>query len=124
MLVWSNWNFDNDTARNVIIIDVDDSSSSQADNSKNNVLVVGEGPTFGINRSFRSPDKKFSVHFNKTNTKFCSTLHFNANKSYLFVNEKKSLSLKPKIKMITFQFHFVSEVYLMGLVLVSLNKYL
>ena len=88
MLVWSNWNFDNNTARNVIIIDVDDSSSSQADNCKNNFLVVGEGPTFGINGNFHSPGKKFSVHFSKINTKFWLTLHFSANKSYLLVNEK------------------------------------
>ena len=44
------WSFDNDTARNVIIFGVWNSLSSHADNHKNNVL--GEGPIFGINRSF------------------------------------------------------------------------
>ena len=44
--------FGNDYARNVIIVGVDNSSSSQADNLKNNFLVLGEGYTFGINRSF------------------------------------------------------------------------
>ena len=38
--------------------------------------------------------------------------------------EKKSLSLKPTIKMLTFQLNFVSQVYLMDLVLFSLEKYL
>ena len=33
------WSFDNDTARNVIIFGVDNSSSSHADNSKNNFLL-------------------------------------------------------------------------------------
>ena len=37
--------------------------------------------------------------------------------------EKKSLSLKVTIKMLTFQLNFVSEVYLMDLVLLSLEKY-
>ena len=41
--------FNNGSARNVIIFNVDDNSSSHADNRKNNFLVLGEGPTFGIN---------------------------------------------------------------------------
>ena len=38
--------------------------------------------------------------------------------------KKKPLSLKPTAKLLTFQLNFVSEVYLMDLVLVSLEKYL
>ena len=38
--------------------------------------------------------------------------------------EKKYLSLKPTIKMLTFQLNFVSEVYLMDLRLLNLEKYL
>ena len=38
--------------------------------------------------------------------------------------EKKSLKLKLTIKMLTSQLNFVSEVYLMDLVLLSLEKYL
>ena len=40
-----NWNFDNDSARNVTIFDVDDSSLSHTNNRKNNFLVLGEGNT-------------------------------------------------------------------------------
>ena len=47
----------NGSARNVIMFDVDTSSSSHTDNQKNDFLVLGEGPTFGINRSFGSPEK-------------------------------------------------------------------
>ena len=36
--------------------------------------------------------------------------------------EKKSLSLKPTTKMLTFQLKFNSEVYLIDLVLLSLEK--
>ena len=53
----------NGSARNVIMFDVDNSSSSHTDNQKNEFLVLGEGPTFGINRSFGSPEKKFSINF-------------------------------------------------------------
>ena len=55
------WSFDNDTARNVIIFYVDDNSSSHAENCKNNVLVLSEGPTLGINGIFGSPEKKFGI---------------------------------------------------------------
>ena len=40
--------FDNDFARNVVIVGVDNSSSSHSDNRKNNFLVLGKGPTYGI----------------------------------------------------------------------------
>ena len=54
-----------------MIFGVDNSSSSRADNRKNNFLVLGEGPTYGINGSFESPEKKFNINFTKLNTKFC-----------------------------------------------------
>ena len=38
--------------------------------------------------------------------------------------EKKYLSLKSSMKMLTFQLNSVSELYLMDLVLLSLDKYL
>ena len=85
-------------------------------------IVLDEGDTFYINGNFGAPGKLFSIIFNKVNTKFCLNLHDNADNSYLFVNGKKSLSLKPTIKMLTFQHNFVSEVYLMNLVLLSLEK--
>ena len=46
------WSFDNDAARNFIIVGVDNSSSSHVDNRNNNFLVLDEGPIFGINGRF------------------------------------------------------------------------
>ena len=46
------WNFDNDTAKNVIVFGIDNSSSSHASNLKNNFLKREEDPNFGINGSF------------------------------------------------------------------------
>ena len=51
------WSFDNDYARNVIIFGVDNSSSSHADNLKNNFLILGDGDTFSINGSFGALEK-------------------------------------------------------------------
>ena len=45
-------NFGNEITGNVVIFGVDNSSSSHADNRKNSFLVLGVGPTDGINGSF------------------------------------------------------------------------
>ena len=54
------WNFGNDFARNVKIFGVENSSPSHDGNQKNNSLVLGEGPTYDINGTFGSPEKKVS----------------------------------------------------------------
>ena len=46
-----------------------------------NLLVLGEGPTYAINGSSGSPEKKFNISFSKANTKFCLNLYYNADKS-------------------------------------------
>ena len=83
-----------------------------------------EGPFFGINGDFRSPEKVFSIKFTNANTTFCLSLYYNAGNSFLFVIGKKPLSLKPTMKMLTFQLKFVSEAYLIDLALLNLEKYL
>ena len=84
----------------------------------NDFLILGEGPTYGINGSFGSQEKKVSINFSTANTKLCLRLHYNVDNSYLFVNEKEIFKFKAD------NFCFVSEVYLMDLVLLSLEKYL
>ena len=80
------WSFDNDYAKNNIIFGVDSSSSCHADNLKNNFLILGGRDTFGINGSFGAPEKRISINFSKANRKFCLSLHYNVDNSYLFVN--------------------------------------
>ena len=50
--------FDNGFARNVAIFGFDNNSSSHSENGKNNSLILGAGPTYGINGSFDAPEKK------------------------------------------------------------------
>ena len=71
--------FHKDKARNVVIFNVDNSSSSHADNLKNNFVVQGEGQNYGINGSSGSPEKKFSINFSKVKTKFYLSLQYNHN---------------------------------------------
>ena len=82
--------------------DIKNSSSSHADNSKNNVLILDEGPTFGINGSFGSPEKKCSINFTTANTKFCLRWHYNADNSYLFDNGKEIFKFKADNKNVNF----------------------
>ena len=83
------WSFDNSTARNVIIFGVDNNSLSHPENIKNNFLVLVESPVFRVNGSFSSPEKKVGINFTKASTKFCLSLHYNGNNSYLFAYRKE-----------------------------------
>ena len=85
------WSFDNDNARNVIIFGVDNSSSSHGDNCKNNFLMLGLGPR-----------EKNYINFTGATTKFCSSLHYNADNSYLFVNGKEIFKFKADNKNVNF----------------------
>ena len=53
--------FNDGFARNVIIFEVDNSSSSHTDNLKIDFLILGEGDTLGINGSLGAPEKKMLV---------------------------------------------------------------
>ena len=81
---------------------VDNSLSSHSDNRKNNFLILGEGPTYGINESFGSPEKKFSIKFTEANTKLCLSLPYNADNSYLFFNGKEIFKFKADNKNVNF----------------------
>ena len=50
--------FDNNFAKNILLLDVNNSSSSHSENWKNNFLVFGAVTTYGIDGSFESPGKK------------------------------------------------------------------
>ena len=59
-------------ARNVVLFCVDNNSPHH--NQSNNFLVLGEGPTDGVNDSTGAAVKKFSINFSKTNKTLWLTL--------------------------------------------------
>ena len=63
-------------------------SSYYAGNCKNDFLVLGEGPTDYSNDSIDAAEK-FSINFSKAKTKFCLSMCYNHDNSYLFVNGKE-----------------------------------
>ena len=50
--------------------------------------------------------KKFSINFTKANRKFCLSLHYNADNSYLFVNGKDIFKFKADYKNVNFPTQF------------------
>ena len=102
------WSFHNDFAGNIVIFGVDNSSSSHTDNRKNNFLVLGEGPTSGINNSIGAAEKKFSFNFSKANTKFCLSSHYNDDESYLYVNKTEICKIKANNNISWYNLHLVS----------------
>ena len=71
--------------------------------------MLSEGPTLGINGRFSSPEKKFSIDFSKAKTKFCLSLHYNADNSYLFINRKEIFKFKADNKNVNFPTQFCFE---------------
>ena len=98
------WSSNNKFDKNVMIFGVDNSSSSHTDNQKNDFLALGERPTYGIYRSFGAPRKKFSINLSKAKAKFCLSLYYNGDNSYLFVNGKEIYKFKASNKNVNFPF--------------------
>ena len=91
-------------ARNNVIFGVDNSSSSHTDNHKNNFLVLAKGPTYDINGSFGSAEKRVSIYF--TRAKFRLSVHYNNDNSYLLINEKEIYKFKVDHGTINFPTQF------------------
>ena len=81
--------------RNVIIFGVDMSSLIKIDNREKKNLILGKGPTQGLEHSM-SAEKIYSINFTEHNKKFCLNLHYNGANSYLFVNGKEIIKFKAK----------------------------
>ena len=92
--------------RNVVIVGVDNSSLYHTDNRKNYFLILGGGPTFGINGSFGASEKKIDLNFIKAKTKFWLSLHYNGDNSYLFVDGKEICKFKANNGSANFPFQF------------------
>ena len=86
----------NGFGRNCIILGTDTSSSSHANNKKNNFLVLGRDFVKGINGTTIYAEKLYSINFTENNKRFCLSLHYNEANSYLFVNGTEIHKFKSK----------------------------
>ena len=67
--------------QNVLIFGADMSTSIRIDNKGKDILVLGKGPTQGL-ESTLTAEKMYSVNFTVTKNKFCLSLHYNGGNSY------------------------------------------
>ena len=81
--------------QNVLIFGADMSSSAHIDNKKKDILVLGKGPTQGLEHTLTA-EKMYSINFTVTKKKFCLSLHYNGANSYLFVNGIEIYKFKAK----------------------------
>ena len=76
------------------------SSSTKIDNKGKDILIIGKGPTQGLNEHSLSAERLHSINFTKVNTKFCLRLHYDGANSYLFVNGTEIHKFSAKYSMI------------------------
>ena len=62
---------------------------------KKDILILGEGPTQGLEHMLTA-EKMYSINFTEKNKKFCLSLHYNGANSYLFVNGTEIYKFKAK----------------------------
>ena len=74
------------TGRNLVIFGVDMSSCAKIDNKKKDILILGKGPTQGLEHTL-SAEKMYLNNFTENNKNIFLVLQYNGTNSYLFVKE-------------------------------------
>ena len=70
------------------------SSLMKIDNRKKDILILGKGPTEGLEKM--SAEKMYLINFTVPGMIFCLRLHYNGANSYLFVNGTEIIKFKAK----------------------------
>ena len=90
------FSFGDGLGRNSIIFGADLSSSSHANNKRNNILVLGKEFVQRIAGTTFYAEGLYKINFTENNKKFCLSLHYNGANSYLFVNGTEIYKFKAK----------------------------
>ena len=86
----------NGFGRNCIIFGVDTSYATHVHNKKKGILILGEGPTLGLDGTKLTSEKMYSVKFTENKKTFCLSFHYDGTNSYLFVYGTKLQKFKEK----------------------------
>ena len=90
------FSFGNGFGRNCIIFGADMSSSVHANNKTIYILVFGKDFVQGLDNTTIYAEKLHSINFTENNRKFCLSLHYNGDNSYLFVTGTEIHKFKAK----------------------------
>ena len=72
------------------------SSSVHVDNKGKDILILGEGPTQGLDDTTLTAEAKYPINFTQSGKRFVLSLHYNGSNSFLFVNTTKIYQFKAK----------------------------
>ena len=73
------------------------SSSVYVNNKGKDVLILGEGPTQGLDFTALTAEANYSINFTKSNRRFVLSLHYNESNSFLLMLQKY-INLRQKIQ--------------------------
>ena len=71
------------------------SSSVHIDNKRKDTLILGKGPTQGLNHILTA-ETQYLINFTRPGIQFCLSLHDNGSSNCLFVNATKIYQFKAK----------------------------
>ena len=71
------------------------SSLAKIDNRKKDILILGKGPTKGLDHTL-SAEQMYSINFTEKNKKNYLSLHYNKENSCLFVNGTGIIKFKSR----------------------------
>ena len=87
---------DQSMGKNVIIFGADMTSSENIDNKNKDILILGEGPTQGLDDTTLKTEAKHPINFTQPRRRFVLSLHYNESNRFLFVNATKIYQFKAK----------------------------
>ena len=64
--------------------------------NKGDMLILGKGPTQGLDDTTLTAEPQYSTDFTRPNIKFCLSLYYNGSKSFLYINATKIYQFKAK----------------------------
>ena len=82
--------------KNVIIFGADLWSSMYVDNKGKDILILGEGPTQGLEDTTLTAEAKYPINFTQSGKRFVLSIHYNGSNSFLCVNATKLYQFKAK----------------------------
>ena len=79
-----------------IIFGADTSPSVHIDNKNQDILILCEGPTQGLDDTTLKAEAKYAIRSTQSGKRLVLSLHYNGSNSFLFVNATKIYQFKAK----------------------------
>ena len=85
------------------------------------ILILSEGPTQGLDDTTLTAEAIYPINFTQPNKRFVSSLHYNENNSFLFVNATQIHKFKARDYEIKDYMHCVHVIFKKILQLMNFN---